>query len=65
MFAYELAATVFAEVILFAVSGCARAVAMGTFGFYDDLHNPIVFLYAPVVIALLASIRSGSPPLEF
>jgi hypothetical protein len=59
MIAYKLAATIFAEEILFSlvlfpVSGYVRAVAMGAFDFYADLHNFIVFLCASVVITPLS-----------
>jgi hypothetical protein len=52
--AYKLAAAVFAEVILFPlvlfpVSGCVRAAAIGARNFYDDAHDSIVFLCVPVV----------------
>jgi hypothetical protein len=59
MIAYKLAAALFAEIILFPlvlfpVSGYVRAVAMGALDFYDDLHDPIVFICAPVVITPLS-----------
>jgi hypothetical protein len=40
--------------VLFPVSGYARDAAMGVLGFYDDVHDPIIFLCAPVVIVLLS-----------
>jgi hypothetical protein len=66
MIAYKLAAALFTEVILFPlvffpISGYVRAVAMGAFDFYDDLHNFIVFLYASVVITPLSYFLDHHP----
>jgi hypothetical protein len=59
MVAYKLTAAIFAEIILFslvlfAIPGYVRAVAMGALDFYGGLHHSIVSFCAPVVFTPLS-----------